>query len=198
MSNKLKVTAVSGSYKIPSRTTAIIEELTQRLGKQIPIDLHLIELSNIAPDLVASFNPADLPSNIQRDIKAIENADLLIVATPVYRASYTGLFKHLFDLVNYESLFDVPVLLAATGGSERHALIIDHELRPLFSFFQALTLPVGVYGTEADFVNYKVNNPILSARIDLAIERALPLLKHRELVKPDADTHIASALLATA
>ena len=196
--SRLKVTAVSGSYKIPSRTTAIIEELTQRLGKQIPIDLHLIELSKIAPDLVASFDPADLPANIQRDIKAIENADLLIVATPVYRASYTGLFKHLFDLVNYESLFDVPVLLAATGGSERHALIIDHELRPLFSFFQALTLPVGVYGTEADFVNYKVNNPVLSARIDLAIERALPLLKHRELVSPDADTHIASALLATA
>jgi len=198
MSNRLKVTAVSGSYKIPSRTTAIIEELTQRLGKQIPIDLHLIELSNIAPELVASFNPADLPASIQRDIQAIEHADLLIVATPVYRASYTGLFKHLFDLVNYESLFDVPVLLAATGGSERHALIIDHELRPLFSFFQALTLPVGVYGTEADFVNYKVNNPILSARIDLAIERALPLLKHRELVKPDLATHVASAKLATA
>ena len=92
----------------------------------------------------------------------------------------------------------MPVLLAATGGSERHALIIDHELRPLFSFFQALTLPVGVYGTEADFVNYKVNNPILSARIDLAIERALPLLKHRELVKPNDATHDASAKLAIA
>lgn len=193
MSNRLKVTAVSGSYKIPSRTTAIIEELTQRLGKQIPVDLHLIELSNIAPDLVASFNPADLPISIQEDIQAIENADLLIVATPVYRASYTGLFKHLFDLVNYESLIDVPVLLAATGGSERHALIIDHELRPLFSFFQALTLPVGVYGTEADFVNYKLNNPVLSARIDLAIERALPLLKHRELTNKLASAKLAIA-----
>ncbi len=193
MSNRLKVTAVSGSYKIPSRTTAIIEELTQRLGKQIPIDLHLIELSNIAPDLVASFNPEHFPSHIQRDIQAIENADLLIVATPVYRASYTGLFKHLFDLVNYESLVDVPVLLAATGGSERHALVIDHELRPLFSFFQALTLPVGVYGTEADFVNYKVNNPTLSARIDLAIERALPLLKHRELISNAATAKLAIA-----
>lgn len=193
MGNKLKVTAVSGSYKIPSRTTAIIEELTQRLGQQIPIDLHLIELSNIGPDLVASFDPENLPSNVQRDIAAIESADLLIVATPVYRASYTGLFKHLFDLVNYESLIDVPVLLAATGGSERHALIIDHELRPLFSFFQALTLPVGVYGTEADFVNYKVNNPILSARIDLAIERALPLLNHRELVNANTTAKLATA-----
>lgn len=193
MSNKLKVTAVSGSYKTPSRTTAIIEELTRRLGQQIPIDLHLIELSNIGSDLVASFDPANLPSNVQRDIAAIESADLLIVATPVYRASYTGLFKHLFDLVNYESLIDVPVLLAATGGSERHALIIDHELRPLFSFFQALTLPVGVYGTEADFVNYKVNNPILSTRIDLAIERALPFLNHRELESSNAADKLATA-----
>lgn len=193
MSNRLKVTAVSGSYKIPSRTTAIIEELTQRLGKQIPIDLHLIELSNIGPDLVASFDPANLPANVQNDIKAIESADLLIVATPVYRASYTGLFKHLFDLVNYEALIDIPVLLAATGGSERHALIIDHELRPLFSFFQTLTLPIGVYGTEADFVNYKVNNPILSARIDLAVERALPFLKHRELADANDAAKFATA-----
>jgi len=77
------------------------------------------------------------------------------------------------------------VLLAATGGSDRHALIIDHELRPLFSFFQALTLPIGVYATEADFENYQVKNPAVTARIALAVERALPLLKHRELINKD-------------
>lgn len=179
MSHTLKVTAVSGSPKVPSRTTAIIHELTSRLGKKINIDLHLIELSEIGEELgAASYNR--IPDTLKQHIDAIEQADLLIVATPVYRASYTGLFKHLFDLVHQESLFDIPVLLAATGGSERHALVLDHQLRPLFSFFQALTLPIGVYATESDFENYKVSNPAIDARIDLAVERALPLLKSRE------------------
>jgi FMN reductase len=183
MSRPLRVTAVSGSYKLPSRTAALVEALTQQLGQHIPIELHSIELSEIGSSLVSSFDPKQLPAKVQKDIEAIETADLLIVATPVYRASYTGLFKHLFDLVNYEALIDVPVLLAATGGSERHALIIDHELRPLFSFFQALTLPIGVYATEGNFENYKVKSETVKARIELAIERALPLLTHRELVK---------------
>lgn len=186
MSRPLKVTAVSGSYKLPSRTAALVEALTQQLGQHIPIELHAIELSEIGSSLVSSFDPKQLPAKVQKDIEAIETADLLIVATPVYRASYTGLFKHLFDLVNYEALIDVPVLLGATGGSERHALIIDHELRPLFSFFQALTLPIGVYATESDFENYKVKSEAVKARIELAIERALPLLTHRSLATAHA------------
>lgn len=186
MSRPLKVTAVSGSYKLPSRTATLVEALTQQLGQHIPIELHSIELSEIGSSLVSSFDPKQLPAKVQKDIEAIETADLLIVATPVYRASYTGLFKHLFDLVNYEALIDVPVLLGATGGSERHALIIDHELRPLFSFFQALTLPIGVYATESDFENYKVKSEAVKARIELAIERALPLLTHRSLATTDA------------
>jgi NAD(P)H-dependent FMN reductase len=64
------------------------------------------------------------------------------------------------------------VLLAATGGSERHALVLDHQLRPLFSFFQAVTLPIGVYATEADFSDYQITSEPLKARIQLAAERA--------------------------
>jgi FMN reductase len=72
---------------------------------------------------------------------------------------------------------DKPVLLAATGGSDRHALVLDHQLRPLFSFFQALTLPIGVYATKADFENYRVSSPALRARIQLAAQRAAPLFR---------------------
>ena len=73
------------------------------------------------------------------------------MASPVYRASFTGLFKHLFDFVGQYALFDKPGLLAATGGTDRHALIIEHQFRPLFAFFQALTLPIGVYAKDSDF-----------------------------------------------
>jgi hypothetical protein len=108
--------------------------------------------------------PNQLPAEVRDDIAAIESADFLIVQPGLPR-SFTGLFKHLFDFVDHNALNDVPVLLAATGGSDRHALVIDHQLRPLFSFFQAQTLPIGVYGAEADFENYRVTNPALQARI---------------------------------
>ncbi len=98
------------------------------------------------------------------------------MGSPVYRASFTGLFKHLFDFVGQYDLVGKPVLLAATGGGEKHALIIEHQLRPLFAFFQALTLPVGVYASNTDFDGYEIASDVLQARISLAAERALPLV----------------------
>ena len=69
------------------------------------------------------------------------------------------------------------MLLAANGGSERHALVIDHQLRPLFSFFQARTLPLGVYATDKDFVDRRLSNEAVIERTRLAVQRALPLLE---------------------
>ena len=69
-----------------------------------------------------------------------------------------------------------PVPLAATGGSDRHALVIDHQLRPLFSFFQARTLPLGVYASEQDFAGYAIGSEALKARIALTAQRAAPLV----------------------
>ncbi|HYE38613.1 MAG TPA: NAD(P)H-dependent oxidoreductase, partial [Ramlibacter sp.] len=128
------------------------------------------------PHLGTALWRKKLPDVAQDALAAIEAADFLVVASPVYRATYTGLFKHLFDFVDQNALAEKPVLLAATGGSDRHALVIDHQLRPLFSFFQSRTLPIGVYGTDRDFTDYQVTDGALSARIDLAVERALPFL----------------------
>ncbi|MNR23741.1 hypothetical protein D3C85_1407780 [compost metagenome] len=78
----------------------------------------------------------------------------------------------------------MPVLLAATGGSDRHALIIDHQLRPLFGFFQALSLPIGVYAAEADFTDYRITSPQLLERIERAVEAAV--LSLHPTVQPNA------------
>lgn len=177
MSKPLKVVAVSGNLQRPSRTLALTEALVAALGAALPIEAQTIELGEIGWRLSGTATRADVPAAVELQIRAIETADVLIVASPVYRASYTGLFKHLFDLVHHEALIDVPVLLAATGGSERHALVIDHQLRPLFSFFQARTLPIGVYASESDFRNYEIASPALRERVALAIERALPLVR---------------------
>ena len=181
MSNAINVVAISGGLQRPSRTLALTDALVGARGAALPIETRLIELGEIGGRLAGALTRAQVPADLEAQIRAIETADALVVASPVYRASYTGLFKHLFDLVHHEALIDVPVLLAATGGSERHALVIDHQLRPLFSFFQARTLPIGVYASESDFDQYQITNPALRARIALAVDRAVPQLRPHAL-----------------
>ena len=106
------------------------------------------------------------------------SADALVVGSPVYKGSYTGLFKHLFDLVDPAALAGKPVLLTATGGGDKHALVIEHQLRPLFGFFEAFTLPTGVYASGADFSDGVPTAPALLARIDRAVSQFPKGLQH--------------------
>ena len=152
-SRPLRVVGVSGSLTDPSRTTALVQAIVDGFGAALPIETHLIRLNQLGPHLAGALTRRELSAEAEAELQRIEGADLLVVATPVYRASFTGLFKYLFDFVDQYALVDTPVLLAATGGSERHALIIEHQLRPLFGFFQALALPVGVYAHDSDFTD---------------------------------------------
>ncbi|MDP9026605.1 MAG: FMN reductase, partial [Actinomycetota bacterium] len=184
-SRSLRVVAVSGSLTAPSRTTALVEEIVAAFARAIAataeptleIDAHVITLNSLGPHLAGALSRKALPRIAEEELQRIENADLLIVATPVYRASFTGLFKHLFDFVDQYALVDTPVLLAATGGSERHALIIEHQLRPLFGFFQSLALPVGVYAHDSDILDYRIADTQLADRIEKAVARGLPLIR---------------------
>jgi len=176
MTRKYKIVAVSGNTQRPSRTLVLVEELIAALSDVLPIEAHTIELGTLAPKIGGAIYRNQLSAEVENELVAIESADLLIVASPVYRGSYTGLFQHLFDFVHHEALIDVPVLLAATGGSDRHALVIDHQLRPLFSFFQSRTLPLGVYASEQDFQGYEIARGALRDRIALAVGRAVPLV----------------------
>ncbi|WP_422506469.1 FMN reductase [Stenotrophomonas sp. GZD-301] len=174
MSSALNVVALIGSptSSANSRTLLLVRHLLEALKQRLHIDVHLVELAPIARSLGQALARDEVEPRIEQALLRIEAADLLIAAAPVYRGSYPGLFKHLIDFIGLEALVDTPVLLAATGGSERHALVIDHQLRPLFSFLQAHTLPIGVYATPADFEGDRVDNAALLARIDLAAARA--------------------------
>jgi FMN reductase len=184
----LNVVAVSGSLHAPSKTTALVREVLASLGSRVPIEAHIIEVTEIGPEFAGALTRDQLPDSVEQELRRIEAADLLIVASPVYRASFTGLFKHLFDFVGQYALVDTPVLLVATGGSDRHALIIEHQFRPLFGFFQALTLPIGIYANNSDFTDYAVTSLDLHERIDLAIGRALPLIG-RSVVETTSISH---------
>ena len=193
MTRPLRLVGVSGGLQRPSRSAALAVHLLDLISDELPCEQRLVELGQLAPQLAGAVLRADLPDAVERELAAVEQADVLVVATPVFRGSYTGLFKHFFDFVHQDALIDKPVLLAATGGSERHALVIDHQLRPLFSFFQARTLPLGVYATDQDFADYRLHNEALIARARLAVQRALPLVAMTRDARPIQAREVAVA-----
>ncbi|ATD58997.1 MAG: FMN reductase [Janthinobacterium svalbardensis] len=176
MTRPLRLVAVSGGLQRPSKAAALAEHLMDLIADEVLCEQRLVELGQLAPQLAGATWRSHLPETVERELAAVEQADILVVATPVFRGAYTGLFKHFFDFIHQDALIDKPVLLAATGGSERHALMIDHQLRPLFSFFQARTLPLGVYATDQDFLDYRLQSEALIQRATLAVQRALPLI----------------------
>ena len=174
----LKVVAVCGSLQSPSKSQGLLDAIVDELGSRLDVETTVIRLTDLAPTLAGSFSRDVVDPRLEEALREIEAAELLVVVSPVYRAAFSGLFKHLFDLVHQRALEGTPVLLAATGGSERHSLILEHHLRPLFSFFQAVTLPLGVYGVESEFENYRVASPTLQERVVRTVERAIPLILH--------------------
>ncbi|MBA0099012.1 FMN reductase [Stenotrophomonas indicatrix] len=186
MSSALNVVALIGSptASANSRTLLLVRHLLEELRERINISVELVELAPIARSLGQALQRSEVEPQVERALATIESAQLLVAAAPVYRGSYPGLFKHLIDFIGLDALVDTPVLLAATGGSERHALVIDHQLRPLFSFLQAHTLPIGVYATPADFDGDRINSAALQARIQLAAERAAGHVAHLAAVLP--------------
>lgn len=175
-SRRLRVVGVSGSLQAPSRTTALIGAILGAVAERVPAETELVEVAALGPGFSGALRRADVSTEVEAALQAIESADLLVAASPVYRASFTGLFKHLFDFVGQYGLVGTPVLLGATGGGERHALMIEHQLRPLFGFFQALTLPMGVYASDADFAGYELVDPAVTRRVAQAVDRSLPLI----------------------
>jgi FMN reductase len=174
---KLRVVGVSGSLKAPSRTIALVDAIIGSIGEHLDVEPLHIRINEVGPSFAGTLKRSELPDAVEAALQAIESADVLVVASPVYRASFTGLFKHLFDFVDQYALVDTPILLAATGGSERHALIIEHQFRPLFGFFQALTLPVGVYAHDSDFTDYQISSIRLQERLEKAVVKAIPLIR---------------------
>ena len=193
MTHPLRVVAVSGGLQRPSKSAALAEHLLDLIADEIPCQQRLIELGQLAPQLAGAVWRSQLPDTVERELAAVEQADVLVVTTPVFRGSYTGLFKHFFDFIHQDALIDKPVMLAATGGSERHALVIDHQLRPLFSFFQARTLPLGIYATDKDFVDFRLQDEALIERAKLAVQRALPLLELTRHANPSSAETAAAA-----
>ena len=174
----MRILGLSGNVKRPSRTAVLVEAIVAAAASRLGFAGQTIELVEAAPVLFKALRSDQLDAEGRAIVDAVEAADVLVVGSPVYRASYTGALKHLFDLVDYRALTGKRVILAATGGTPLHGLMTEHQLRPLFGFFNALTLPTAIYATETDFDEYQITNPTVHERIERTVSelvQALPL-----------------------
>lgn len=177
--SKINLVSLSGNLTAPSRTRALVDAAVEEISRRVDIAHSAISIAELAPDLAGLHDFKKIPPRVAEALKTIAGADLLVVGSPVYKGSYTGLFKHLIDFLDPAALIGVPVLLTATGGTDRHALVIEHQLRPLFGFFQALTLPTGVFARDVDFENYRLNRPEVAARLAQAADEAAAFARPR-------------------
>lgn len=162
-----RVVAFSASINRPSRTRSLVAAIAAELAGHRRIDLTVLDLIDAGPGLGAHTR-ADLSIPAARLIAAIEGADALIVGTPVYKGAYSGLFKHVFDFVGPEALIGMPVALAATGGGLRHALVVEHSLRPLFGFFAAHVAPTSVYAGGGEIADGAITDAAVAERVAAA------------------------------
>ncbi len=106
---------------------------------------------------------------VQEAIDRLAKADAIIAATPVYKAGISGLFKSFADLLDNDLLIAKPVILAATGGSARHAMVVDDQLRPLFAFLRAIPTPTSLYAAPEDWASSDLGHRLARAATELAL-----------------------------
>lgn len=176
MNRLLRTVVVNGSLSRPSKTRALLDAVHVQLQAHLSLQTQYVELVDLVGHIGNCIWREQLPAQALRALQAVEEADFLIIGSPVFRGSVPGLFKHLFDLLDTPALAGKPTLVVATGGSQRHALVLEHQLRPLMAFFQTLTLPVGVYASAEDFVDGRLQSSAVAQRVALAVETSLPML----------------------
>jgi FMN reductase len=147
---------VTAGLSQPSSTRLLADQLSAAavaaagdLG--IVLDTTVIELRDLAHDITNHLLTGFPPAALKDALDAVAAADALIAVTPIFTASYSGLFKSFFDVVDKDALSDKPVLIAATAGTARHSLALEHALRPLFAYLHAATVPTAVFAASDDW-----------------------------------------------
>jgi FMN reductase len=145
---------VSAGLSVPSSTRLLADRLAAATAELVDeLAVTNIELRNLAHPLTDHLLTGYPDETVATAIDAVRHADALIVVTPVFSASYSGLFKTFFDVLEEGTLDGKPVLVAATAGTARHSLVLEHALRPLFSYLRAVVVPTGVFAATEDFGN---------------------------------------------
>ncbi|MFI2437175.1 FMN reductase [Streptomyces sp. NPDC018693] len=149
----MKLVVVSAGLSVPSSTRLLGDRLAAAVARQAEgdVEVRVVELRELAVEIAHNFTNGFPGAGLRAAADAVRGADGLVVVSPVFSASYSGLFKSFFDVIDKDALVGMPVLIAATGGTARHSLVLEHAMRPLFAYLRAVVAPTGVFAASEDW-----------------------------------------------
>ncbi|EKX60439.1 CE1759 family FMN reductase [Streptomyces ipomoeae] len=164
----MKLVVVAAGLSSPSSTRLLADRLAAATLDHVDAEVEVVELRDLATEIAQHLVTGFPAARLAAALDAVAAADGLIAVTPVFSASYSGLFKSFFDLIDKDALTGKPVLAGATGGTARHSLVTEHALRPLFTYLRALVLPTAVYAASEDWGEEGLAHRIARAGTELA------------------------------
>ncbi|GAA3759094.1 FMN reductase [Spinactinospora alkalitolerans] len=184
-----KLAVVSAGLSQPSSTRLLADRLAQAATRSLQEQgadsgTDVIELRDHAHDLANNLLTGFPSGDLRGALDGVVEADGLIAVTPIFTASYSGLFKTFFDVLEPESLAGKPVLIAATGGTARHSLALEHAVRPMFSYLRSVVVPTAVYAASEDWGSGDGGGGALTDRIDRAAAELAALVTDRASIVP--------------
>jgi FMN reductase len=184
------IAVVSAGLSNPSSTRLLADRLaaatvTALRARGDDATVELVELRGHARDLADNLTTGFANESLQAAIDTVVGADAVIAVTPVFSASYSGLFKTFFDVIDKDALIGTPVLLGATAGTARHSLVVEFAMRPLFAYLRAVPVPTGVFAAAEDWAGG--GDKALSDRIDRAAGELADVLAGRPAASTPVD-----------
>jgi FMN reductase len=163
-----RLVVVSAGTGDPSSTRLLADRAAGRAAAILSGNGHVvasdvIELREISADVSTALVTQLIKPKLQQAVTILGQADGIIASTPVYKAGPSGLFTSFFDVLDNDLLIAKPVILAATAGTARHALVVDDQMRPMFAYMRAMTAPTALFAAPEDW-----SDPALAERIDRA------------------------------
>ncbi|MFO7292310.1 MAG: NAD(P)H-dependent oxidoreductase [Actinomycetes bacterium] len=167
------VAVVTAGLRQPSSTRRLAEQLAEAAAaalarRGVEATVEMVELRDIAHDMIDHLLEGQTSPELRKAIDEVTRADGIIAVTPIFSASYNGLFKNFFDVLDPDSLAGKPVLIGATAGTPRHSLALEHAIRPLFTFLRAVVAPTAVFAASEDWDEDR--QPMISERIRRAAD----------------------------
>ncbi|TIT04243.1 MAG: NADH-dependent FMN reductase [Mesorhizobium sp.] len=164
----MRLVVVNAGVNDPSTTRTLADRIAQKSIERITAAgktavLSVIDLAPLAVDIARAVVAGFPEAKVQSVIDTLGGADAVVAATPVYKAGMSGLFKSFIDIVDNDLLIAKPVILAATAGTARHAMVADEQMRPLFAFLRTFPVPTSIFAAPEDW-----GSPELGGRIDRA------------------------------
>ncbi|MGZ4659948.1 MAG: FMN reductase [Arthrobacter sp.] len=168
-----RITVISAGLGVPSSSRLLADQLAASAERHLAaagfaVRVDVVELRDLAVDIANNFVTGYAAPRLAEVIAGVQESEGLIAVTPVFSASYSGLFKSFIEVLDPKSLEGKAVLLGATGGTDRHQMVLDYAMRPLFSYFRTRTAATGVFAGPQDWGNTDDGGSPLSVRIERA------------------------------